>query len=40
MTVPPVATAALASAAGLLAATPYSPLGWVQLMVARGYGTE
>ncbi|HUG25651.1 complex I subunit 5 family protein [Piscinibacter sp.] len=35
MTVPPVITAALAFGVGLLAASPMSPLGWVQLIVQR-----
>ncbi len=35
---PPVATAALALAAGLFAAAPYSPLEWADLIAAREYG--
>ncbi|MFM1892616.1 MAG: hypothetical protein RLZ44_1693 [Pseudomonadota bacterium] len=34
---PPVVTAALALAAGLFAAAPYSPLEWAQLIAAREY---
>ena len=34
---PPVATAALALAAGVLAAAPYSPLEWAELIAAREY---
>ena len=34
---PPVATAALALAAGLFAAAPYSPLEWAQLIAEREY---
>jgi multicomponent Na+:H+ antiporter subunit D len=36
--VPPLVTAALVIAAGLGAASPYSPLGWAKLIVAREYG--
>jgi multicomponent Na+:H+ antiporter subunit D len=35
---PPVATAALALAAGLFAAAPYSPLEWAALIAQREYG--
>lgn len=35
---PPVITAILALAVGLLAAAPYSPLEWVQLIAYREYG--
>ena len=35
---PPVVTAALALAAGLFAAAPYSPLEWAQLIAQREYG--
>jgi multicomponent Na+:H+ antiporter subunit D len=34
---PPVLTAALALAAGLFAAAPYSPLEWAELIAAREY---
>jgi multicomponent Na+:H+ antiporter subunit D len=34
---PPVVTAALALAAGLFAAAPYSPLEWAQLIAEREY---
>jgi multicomponent Na+:H+ antiporter subunit D len=34
---PPLATAALSLLAGLFAASPYSPLEWVQLIAAREY---
>lgn len=36
LTVPAVLTAGLAAATGVLAGLPLSPLGWVQLIVARG----
>jgi len=35
---PPVITAALAVAAGLFAASPYSPMQWAQLIALREYG--
>ena len=35
---PPLTTAALALAAGLFAAAPYSPLEWAQLIARREYG--
>ena len=35
---PPVITAALALAAGIFAAAPYSPLEWAQLIAFREYG--
>ena len=35
---PPVVTAALALAAGLFAAAPYSPLEWAELIAEREYG--
>jgi multicomponent Na+:H+ antiporter subunit D len=35
--VPPLVTAALVVAAGVWAASPYSPLGWAKLIVAREY---
>ena len=35
---PPLVTAALALAAGLFAASPYSPLAWAALIAAREYG--
>jgi multicomponent Na+:H+ antiporter subunit D len=35
---PPVVTAALALAAGLFAAAPYSPLEWAELIARREYG--
>jgi multicomponent Na+:H+ antiporter subunit D len=35
---PPVVTAALALAAGLFAAAPFSPLAWARLIAAREYG--
>jgi len=36
MLIPTVATAALALAAGLLAGSAWSPIGWVELIVSRG----
>jgi len=36
---PPAATAALALVAGLLAAAPYSPLEWAELIASREYGS-
>ncbi|WP_135467288.1 complex I subunit 5 family protein [Crenalkalicoccus roseus] len=38
LVLPPVATAAVALAAGLFAAVALSPLGWARLIVARDYG--
>ncbi len=35
---PPLITAALALAAGLFAAAPFSPLRWAELVTAREYG--
>jgi multicomponent Na+:H+ antiporter subunit D len=35
---PPLATAALALAAGLFAGSNFSPLGWAKLIAAREYG--
>jgi len=37
---PPLVTAGLALVVGVLAKSPYSPLGWARLIVAREYGIE